>query len=275
MPNRILRDGILTSEKVARLGWAAEVFYRRLMSVADDYGRFHAMPKLLRSACYPLQIDKVSDADIGKWLSECETAGLVSVYPAKDGKRYIQIVNFGQQVRAKSKFPASTDGEPKPPPAPDGTCKQLLANAHLVGDGVGDVIPPHPPASPGGAFARFWESWPAHPRKVAREQCERKWASKGCEVIAEQVLAALEAAKASEAWAKEGGEFIPAPLVWLNQARWEAPVEVDQVAIAGVAAVAQTTALLREQAEAAARARSPEAQAARLAAVAKLRGVAA
>jgi hypothetical protein len=101
------------------------------MSVADDYGRFHSTPKLIRSACYPLQIDKVSDADIGKWLTECVTAALVSVYPASDGKRYVQIVKFGQQVRSKSKFP-------DPLQTPDNSCKQLLADVHLVG-GVVEV----------------------------------------------------------------------------------------------------------------------------------------
>lgn len=138
MPNRILRDGILTSEPVASLSWAAEVFYRRLMSVADDHGRFHGIPKLIRAACYPLQIDKVSDADIGKWLTECVTAALVSVYPAADGKRYIQIEKFGQQVRARSKFPEPIGVNEQHAPAPDINCYQLLANAHLVGDVVED-----------------------------------------------------------------------------------------------------------------------------------------
>jgi hypothetical protein len=121
---------------VASLGWPEEVFYRRLMSVVDDFGRFHASTKLLRSACYPLQFDKVSDADIGKWISKCETAGLVSVYPASDGKRYLQILKFGQQQRSKSKFP-----DPMPTA---NSCNQLLASAHLdvvgVGDGDGDVF---------------------------------------------------------------------------------------------------------------------------------------
>lgn len=106
MPNRILREGILTSERVAVLGWPDEVFYRRLMSVVDDFGRYHANPKLLRAALYPLLIDKVSDADIGKWLTSCVNAALVSVYPALDGKRYLQLLDFRQQARAeKSKFP--------------------------------------------------------------------------------------------------------------------------------------------------------------------------
>lgn len=153
MPNRIVREGILTSEAVNALGWAEEVFYRRLLSVVDDFGRFYASPKLLRAACYPLHIDKVSDADIGKWLSACETAALVSVYPAPDGKRYLEVQRFNQQVRAKaSKFPANAQQVPS-------TCvadaQQVQANAHLDGGGGGDVFededvntPPPPARAP-------------------------------------------------------------------------------------------------------------------------------
>lgn len=136
MPNRILRDGILSSEAVSSLSWAEEVFYRRLMSVADDHGRFHASPKLIRAACYPLLIDKVSDADIGKWLTSCVTAALVSVYPAADGKRYLQITKFGQQMRSASKYPVPTDGGLL---AIDSSRQQVISTAHLVGVGVGDV----------------------------------------------------------------------------------------------------------------------------------------
>ena len=39
MPSRILREGINTSPKVNALSPMAELFYRRLMTVADDYGR--------------------------------------------------------------------------------------------------------------------------------------------------------------------------------------------------------------------------------------------
>lgn len=160
MPVRLIRDGILSSEPVCSLGWAQEVFYRRLMSVVDDYGRYHANSKLLRAACYPLQIDKVTDADIGKWLTECVTAGLVSVYRASDRKSYLQIEKFGQQVRSKSKYPEPDDCIQQEPDnscyqslSDDSSttenqavsiCKQMLSDAHLdegVG-GVEDVILP-------------------------------------------------------------------------------------------------------------------------------------
>jgi hypothetical protein len=71
VPNRILGEGILTSPRMARLGWAEEVMYRRLMSVVDDFGRYWADHGLLRAACYPRQLNKVSDSDVGKWLTVC------------------------------------------------------------------------------------------------------------------------------------------------------------------------------------------------------------
>ena len=109
MPNRIVREGIISSEAVNSLGWDEEVFYRRLHSVVDDYGRFHANPSLLRAACYPLQLDKVGNQDVAKWLTACVRAGLVRAYTV-EGKQYLEVVKFGQHVRAKeSKFPHPPD----------------------------------------------------------------------------------------------------------------------------------------------------------------------
>lgn len=106
MPSRIIREGILTSARMATLDWASECFFRRLMSVVDDFGRYYADSGLLRAACYPRQLNKVSDSDIGKWMRCVAEAALVRVYPAEDGERYVEIINFGQQVRTKkSKFP--------------------------------------------------------------------------------------------------------------------------------------------------------------------------
>ena len=124
MPNRILREGILTSPNVARLGWAEEVFYRRLMSVVDDFGRYFGDPGMLRAACYPRQLGKVSDSDVGKWLRSCVDADLVRVYQAADRESYVELIKFGQQVRAKkSKYPDAL--------SLDSNCEQTKSNAHL------------------------------------------------------------------------------------------------------------------------------------------------
>ncbi|RTL02968.1 MAG: hypothetical protein EKK59_00970, partial [Neisseriaceae bacterium] len=208
------------------LNWEAEVFYRRLMSVVDDFGRFTAHPSLLRAALYPLKLDTVRDANMERLLALVEQARLVRVYEVA-GKRYLELLDFKQQVRAKeSKYP-SPDGDCKPPEQhPLRTC---AADAPVFGDGDGDGDePPPPPADAGGAFARFWDAWPKHIRKVARSQCEAKWKAKGCDAMADRIVASVEAHKLSDSWRKDGGAFIPAPLVWLNQSRWEAPIESFQ-----------------------------------------------
>lgn len=105
MPNRIVRADILTSERVARLSWQAEVFYRRLMSVVDDFGRYDGRNSVLRTALYPIQVDKVTERDVGKWKAETASADLVTCY-AIDGKDYVQIERFGASRADKSKYPA-------------------------------------------------------------------------------------------------------------------------------------------------------------------------
>lgn len=105
MPNRILREGILTSESVNSLSDGAEIFYRRLMSVADDFGCYFGSPKLLRAAMYPLKLDSVSDADISYWIVECDRSGLIQLYQS-EAKEFIFIVKFKQHGRAtRRKFP--------------------------------------------------------------------------------------------------------------------------------------------------------------------------
>lgn len=107
MPTRILREGIITSEAVAQLSFLAELFYRKLMSVADDYGRFHANPAILVAYCYPLAATRVTLDEISGYVKECEstTPPLIVVY-GPENKRCLQIDNFGQHKRAKrSKFP--------------------------------------------------------------------------------------------------------------------------------------------------------------------------
>ena len=85
-----------------------------------------------------------------------------------------------------------------------------------------------PTVNPKGAsdgFDAFWRAWPAHHRKVAKSQCLAKWERQRLGDRKAEVMAGLDRWKRSPEWAKNSGQFIPAPLVWLNQARWEAPAD--------------------------------------------------
>lgn len=70
-------------------------------------------------------------------------------------------------------------------------------------------------------FDAFWSAWPAHHRKADKRRCLEKWVAMGLEPVAGEVVKHVEQCKTSKAWAD--GQYIPAPLVYLNQARFEAP----------------------------------------------------
>lgn len=82
-----------------------------------------------------------------------------------------------------------------------------------------------PPSPQGGCefpgFAAFWAAWPSNDRKQAKGKCLDAWKKAGAEPQAALVLAHLERMKASPLWTKDSGQFVPAPLVYLNQRRWE------------------------------------------------------
>jgi hypothetical protein len=64
VPNRIIRAEILSSDRVDALSAEAAVFYRRLMSVVDDYGRFEGDWRVLRAELYPLRTERITQLEI-------------------------------------------------------------------------------------------------------------------------------------------------------------------------------------------------------------------
>lgn len=96
MANRILRDWT-DSETVDKLSPNAEVLFTRLFMKADDYGSFHANPKLVKSILFPLK-DNIREADITRWMNEIQKAGLIFFYEVAD-KKFLRVKNFGQRLR--------------------------------------------------------------------------------------------------------------------------------------------------------------------------------
>ena len=74
-------------------------------------------------------------------------------------------------------------------------------------------------------FARFWKAWPRHFRKTGKGRAAEKWHSLDLECQAEDVVAVVEVMKTSRSWMKEGGQYIPAPVVWLNAKGYDCEIE--------------------------------------------------
>jgi hypothetical protein len=130
MPNRILKESICSSATVDELGVEEERFFYRLMVQADDYGRMDARPSIIRSRCFPLKVDRITDAMVEAWLSALTAAGLIRRYTVK-GQPYLEFVTWAdhQQIRAKrSRYPEPTEGDYDPTPSPDIRRKQTQAS---------------------------------------------------------------------------------------------------------------------------------------------------
>src|SRR5688572_12262065 len=105
MPNRMLRDWT-NSDKVDKITADAERFFVRLIMRVDDFGCFWADAKRLKANLFPLKSDSIREADITRWMVECQKSGLIVIYESDD-KKYLQVLDFNQRLRSKkSKFPA-------------------------------------------------------------------------------------------------------------------------------------------------------------------------
>ena len=70
------------------------------------------------------------------------------------------------------------------------------------------------------AFDEFWNTYPG-PRKISKTKCVEVWVSKNLSPLATAIHAHIAAMRDSPQWREAGGKFIPAPLTYLNQRRWE------------------------------------------------------
>ena len=200
MPNRLLREGILESRAVCNLSETGEIFYRRLMSVVDDYGRFEADVELLRGRLFLRNLDRWPLTRVSEALTECcgmqtkQDQFLIIVYVAEDGNKYLQINNFGQRIRSESKYPdpPSLTYVSSPPP--------LAARAS-------------PPTTPPTTHSSFSEG-------RAREGNQN-----GKSAMASTPISALPFAKSRDPSGEDDWEFRD----WVDQAYDRHPKKADRV----------------------------------------------
>jgi len=103
MPNRILKESIATSDNLNSCSPEAQMLFIRLITRADDYGRFEARPSIVRGFCYPLALDRISDEDIVGWLSELQNNRLLQIYQGEDEVSYLYLVNWERHQRVRNK----------------------------------------------------------------------------------------------------------------------------------------------------------------------------
>lgn len=175
MPVRLIREGILTSKPVNNLTERGELFYRKLLNVVDDYGRFFSNPEILRTHCYPCRLTAVTVEDVKAFIGECYDQRLLILYGPE--LEYLALFRFRQQIRSASKFPPPDEQLLSKLSA---DAKQLLSldgDEDVVEDGDGKragargraragtvALCDLPPKLRTERIAAAWQRWMAHRR---------------------------------------------------------------------------------------------------------------
>jgi hypothetical protein len=269
VPSRLLREGILTSERIDQLDATAEVFYRRLMSKVDDFGLFDARPAILRSSLFPLRVDRVREADIARWIAACEMAGVIALY-SHAGKPYGQMVDTGWQTRSEPKHPLPPWGKEQAPRTGENKCEQPQTPVPVFGVVVGDGDVPPVRWRSGDGFEEFYT---AYPKKKKRPEALKAWDKlKPDAELRKRMLRAVSEQRKTPQWQKDGGQFIPYPASWLNAEGWNDSTEVQLLASES-SGVQESNELLDRMKRDAEAARSPEALRAKELALASMKRI--
>ncbi len=222
MPNRIIKESICTSNEIDALKPEEEILFYRIIVNCDDFGRMDARLPILRAKCFPLRIDSVKDKDIRAWMDSLIKQGLIFIYEV-DGKEYLQMSTWEkhQQIRAKrSKYPAPDDGLITS--EINGNHKISNVPENPIQSNLESESNPNPTSTQSTLKDRFETFWTAYPKKRSKGAAEKAWAKiKPNEQLTGEILSALERAKTSADWQKDGGQYIPYPATWLNAKGWE------------------------------------------------------
>ena len=216
MPTRYLKAGIRDSDLIDSLAPLSESFYYRLLVTVDDFGRFDARPAMIKAQCFPIK-ESVSAKTCSEMLMDLVGAGLILIYEV-DGKSVLQMCKWDNVPRAKvSKYPEN----PTDVCIPHTVVCELNANVPLTVTGTETTTVTKASAQSQNGFDKFWEEYPNIDRKQAKGKCLDSWKKAKAEIDASAILGHLARLKKSPDWLKNNGEFIPSPLVYLNQRRWE------------------------------------------------------
>jgi hypothetical protein len=207
MPSRMIRDQLLDSPTLDKVGAEAERLFVRLLLVADDFGRFCSDPSTVLARCFPRRVGAMLIGDVDRWLTELAAPGVGAIVLYRVGER-----RFGcfpswdrhQKRRAKySKFPAPPDGLPvgsesRPAvvceqlSADVGRCEQMFASASRESrvesrESRSESVPEDVPASVDNSRPH------ADPVAAARSAVSVPWTDEDRERIGKLLIQAREA----------------------------------------------------------------------------------
>lgn len=216
---RTIKPEFFTSEDIVSLSPLARILYVALWCEADKEGRLVWKPITFKLRYLP-----ADSCDIQALCQEIVNRGLVRLY----GDGYAFIPSFSAHQHINPRESASQLPEPDANTtrkarvgtrkARVGTGANLDDDAQGGREGKGKEGNDPPRVDDATGFEAFWECWPKNERKQDKAKCSEKWKRDNLDAVAEAIVADVTAKKHSQKW-RDG--FIEAPMVYLNNRRWE------------------------------------------------------
>lgn len=206
---RTIKPEFFTSEDIVGLSTLARLLYIALWCEADRDGRLVWKPKTFKLRYLP-----ADSCDIDALCDELTGSGLVRLY----GDSLATIPTFAVHQHINPRETSSQLPEP-PRVATRRSRVDHASNLDVHAQGGRERKGTLDDASRVALFDRFWN---AYPRKASKGQAEKAFARIAPdEQLVDRMCAAIERAKTSEQWRKDGGQFIQHPATWLNARGWE------------------------------------------------------
>ena len=183
---------------------AEDLAYRRLLDLY--YMSERPIPLDTQSVARKIRLDlDITESVLGEFFDK-------GVEGYRHGRCDMEIGKYQHQVETNRQLgnrggrPKKTDSITETKPNTNPIQKQIQKK------NISSVTPTT------SRFDDFWKVWPSSKRKVARSECEKKWAKHDLDMVADRIIANVTALKKTEQWTSG---FDPAPLTYINQRRWE------------------------------------------------------
>lgn len=208
---RTIKPEFFTSEDIVSLSPYARLLYIALWCEADREGRMTWKPKTFKMRYLP-----GDSIEINALCDEVVNAGLVRLYG--DSLAFIPAFRAHQHVNPRE----AASQLPEPPKSDAMTTRAARvsdAEPHDSDVQVGKEGKEKKGTRVDALFETFWK---AYPRKVAKDDARKAFDKRKPDgEMLDKMLVALEVQSKSDAWTKDGGQFIPHPSTWLNGGRWQ------------------------------------------------------
>ena len=128
------------------------------------------------------------------------------------------------QTGYKSIDSVDTSPSPSPSPSIEVSCPSDTLGFLAKAEGGPNGKKPRVKKDYTAEFDQFWQ---AYPKKKAKEDAARAFATARSKTDLQTMLDAIAAQKLSQDWQKDGGQFIPFPATWLRAGQWaDQPTEI-------------------------------------------------